>query len=136
MERVTPKTIAREYYSDFHKDLLQNPVSLDLARKTNEESVKESILNLLLTDRGERLFQPNLGCDIRKMLFENMTPDVIITMREIIRETIENYEPRANLISVDVSSTLDSNAVNIRVVFNVINSEDDIVLVTTLTRVR
>ena len=61
-------------YADFTKDLAVNPVTGDLARIIDEEAVKESLKNLLLTDRGERLFQPEVGSDIRATLFENNTP--------------------------------------------------------------
>ena len=132
----TPLTAKKSLYSDFHMDFFRNPVSLDLALNRDEEAVKQSIRNLLLTDRGERPFQPNLGSDLRKMLFENLTPNTSLTMREMVRETIEQYEPRAQLIGVDIIATPDANAVRVVIVFNVINSEEDITLVTTLTRVR
>jgi hypothetical protein len=132
----TPLNAKKSLYSDFHMDFFKNPVSLDLAVNRDEEAVKQSIKNLLLTDRGERPFQPNLGSDIRKMLFENLTPNTSLVMREMIRETVEQYEPRANLIGVDIIATPDNNAVRVVVVFNVINSEEEVTLVTTLTRVR
>ena len=132
----TPLNAKKSLYSDFHMDLFRNPVSLDLAVNRDEEAVKQSIKNLLFTDRGERPFQPDLGSDIRKMLFENLTPNTSLVMREMIRETVEQYEPRANLIGVDIIATPDNNAVRVVVVFNVINSEEEVTLVTTLTRVR
>lgn len=133
---ITPRSVKKELYADFHMDLLQNPVSEDLARKLNEESIKESIRNLLLTDRGERLFQPEVGSDIRSMLFESITPDTLIILREMIRDTIISHEPRCNLISVDVVSAIDDNAVLVRVLFNVINSQTPVELTTTLKRIR
>jgi phage baseplate assembly protein W len=136
MARVTPITKKQELYSDFFMNLDENPVSLDLARKTNEEAVKQSIKNLLLTDKGERPYQPNLGCNIRQMLFDNITPDILILMREMIRDTLDAYEPRADILGVDVTSTIDDNAVDIAVVFKVINSSEPVTLVTSLTRVR
>lgn len=136
MARVTPITKKQELYSDFFMNLDENPVSLDLARKTNEEAVKASIKNLLLTDKGERPYQPNLGCNIRQMLFDNVTPDSIITMREIIKETLEAYEPRADIIGVDVTSSIDNNEVFVAIVFKVINNSEPVTLVTSLTRVR
>jgi len=123
-------------YSDFFRDFTENPVSLDLARKTNEEAVKESIINLVLTDRGERPYQPNLGCSIREMLFDLVTPDTLLISRELIIETLNSYEPRANIVGVDVTSSIDDNALDVTIVFNLINSEDDIVLTTTITRVK
>ena len=129
----TPK---RELYADFHKDFFLNPVSEDLARKINEEAIKESLRNLLLTDRGERLFQPQVGSNIRQMLFENMTPDTIVIIREEIKDTITSHEPRCNLISVDVIAALDNNSVMVRIQFSVINSETPVDLNVTLNRVR
>lgn len=129
-------TNRRELYADFHKDLTLNPVNSDLARRINEEAVKESIKNLLLTNRGERLFNPNLGSNLRNIIFENLTPDVVVIIKETVRETIENYEPRCNLIEVNVTSSIDGNEVTITVVFNVINIEKPITLNVTLSRVR
>lgn len=126
----------QELYADFHMNLVQNPVSEDLARKLNEDAVKESIRNLLLTDRGERLFQPQLGSDIRALLFENIGPDTIILLKDKITETIEVHEPRANLISVDVYASHDTNVLDARIVFSVINSTTPTALTVTLDRIR
>ena len=127
---------AIELYSDFPMTMDENPVSGDLTRITNENSVKQSIRNLLLTDRGERLFQPNLGSDIRALLFENISADTLVLIQEKVKDTIEIYEPRCNLISVDATSAIDDNTVNIRVLFNVINITQPIELNVTLSRVR
>lgn len=136
MARITPITAKRVVYKDFQRNLTMDPISFDLARKTNEEAVKEALHNLLLTDKGERPFQPNLGCDIRKMLFENITPSTVNMMKETIEKTIRNYEPRANVIDVDVKASIDLNAVTITIVFNTINTEDNITFRKTLFRVR
>lgn len=134
---ITPLTRRKpEVYSDFYKDLTQSPINLDLARRIDEESIKESIRNLILTNRGERLFQPNVGCDIRKLLFENIAPDTIIVAKELIRTTLEAYEPRAALIGVDVLSSIDDNKISIIITFNIINRQDPISLNVTLYRVR
>lgn len=132
----TPENQKQTLYADFHMDFFQNPVSLDLARNTNEEAVKQSIRNLLLTDKGERPYQPELGSNIRKLLFDNMTAETVILAKELVSETIKNYEPRANLVGVDIIAGYDANSIKIVVVFNVINSQEDITLVTTLARVR
>jgi hypothetical protein len=74
MATITPLTRRRELHSDFHKDLALLPGRNDIARRVNENSVKEAIKNILLTNKGERLFQPLIGSDIKSMLFENATP--------------------------------------------------------------
>lgn len=133
---ITPLTKKREIYSDFGKDLLLNPVSSDVSRKINEEAVKESIKNLILTDRGERLFQPEVGCDIRAMLFENFTQETVDTMRNMVFETIQTYEPRCNLLGVDVTGRIDSNEIRVIITFALINNEEPITLEVILNRIR
>lgn len=136
MKKITPITKKREIYSDFFSDFTENPVSSDLARKTNEDSVKESIRNLIFTNKGERLFQPEIGGNVQKILFENINPSTVITLKESIKELIINYEPRANLIDVDVISNIDDNFIKIIIVFGVINNSEEITLVQTIDRVR
>ena len=133
---LSPLQKKRELYADFHKDLTISPVNFDLARKVNEESVKESIKNLLLTDKGERFYRPNLGSNIRSALFDNITPDSIFTVQEMVRNTIQNYEPRCSVIDVDVNSSINDNTINIIVTFSVANQEFPIQTAVTLTRVR
>lgn len=133
---ISPTQKRRELYADFRKDLLANPVSLDLARNTNEEAVKDSIKNLIKTNRGERFFRPTLGSNLRAMLFENISELTVLTIQEMVREVIETYEPRANIIEILATPNDLGNEVNLRITFNVVNSEQEIVLITTLTRVR
>jgi phage baseplate assembly protein W len=123
-------------YSDYRKDLKASPVNNDLARRTDDDSIKESIRNLILTDRGERLFNPEIGSDIRGMLFENITPDLVVVLRENIRNTLENYEPRCNVIEIVVDTSVDSNSVFVRIIFNTINTEEPSTLDLLLDRVR
>ena len=122
-ETITPRTRFEAVYSDFHKDLAPIPGRGDIARRLNENAVRESIKNLILTDRGERLFQPNLGSDIRASLFENVTPTTIILLKDKVCEVLNAYEPRCNLLDVEVLGDIDTNAITVNVVFNVINSE-------------
>ena len=70
---ITAKSKKISLYQDFKKDLELSPISSDITLNKDDEAVKESIRNLILTDRGERLMQPNLGGNIRAMLFENLT---------------------------------------------------------------
>jgi phage baseplate assembly protein W len=114
----------RILYRDFHKDLTINPISNDLALRTNEDAIKESLKNLILTDRGERLMQPNLGSDVRASLFENATPVTLKVLEERVREVINNFEPRVSVIDVDVISLYDDNRVKVTIYFYVKNQED------------
>lgn len=132
----TPRTKKVNLYSDFHKDLRVSPISKDLALMKDEDAVKQSIRNLMLTDPGERLMQPNIGGGIRELLFEQMTPGTLKLMEENIVDTIEIYEPRAELIDVRVIAGLDDTHVNITVLFSVRNEEQPIQLDVILDRTR
>lgn len=136
VEFISPIAKRKTLYSDFHKDLSVNPLSNELAVKRDEEAVKESIKNLILTDRGERLFQPNLGGDIRATLFENNTPATIKIVQEQVKATIESYEPRAELIDVEATSSLDSNTLEVKIIFYIRNSETPVSVTVFLERVR
>lgn len=134
---LTPQSRRKiETYSDFFKDLTLSPINNDLARKIDEDSIKEAIKNLVLTDRGERLFQPNLGCDVRSMLFENVGPDTILLVKEMIRNTVKTYEPRVEIIGIDVTAPPDQLSLFITITFSIINKEEPITLNITLERVR
>lgn len=134
---TTPITKKRILFSDFDKDLSLHPVNSDIIRKTNEEAIKDSIRNLILTNRGERLFQPQIGCDITQSLFENINSVTVDRIKEATIQTIQTFEPRCNLIGVDVFANYDSDQIRVVIVFNVINSlEDSTTLEIILDRVR
>ena len=136
MATITPLTRRREIHSDFHKDLALLPGRNDIARRVNENSVKEAIKNILLTNRGERLFQPLVGSDIQSMLFENATPVTAILIKDRIESALQAYEPRCGIIDVEVIGDIDSNTIRINVVFYVINSETPQTLSIDIDRVR
>lgn len=135
--RVTPKTRKIEsVYADFHKDLTLNPFSNDLALKTDEEAIKESLKNIILMDKGEKLFQPSFGGNIRAMLFELNSPATIKLIQEQIKSTINNYEPRVELIGVEVYSLIDDNRVAIKIIYALRNREEPLQVEFILERVR
>jgi len=133
---ITARTKKIPIYSDFKKDLSISPLSNDVALFKDEDSVKESLKNLVLTDRGERLMQPNLGGNVRQMLFENMTPAGLKLIEEQIRTTIELHEPRAEVIDVIVNGSLDNNTVKVTIKYFITNQEQPVELDVFLERTR
>jgi len=133
---VTAKTKKISIFSDFKKNLDVSSLSNDLTVFKDEDSVKESIKNLVLTDRGERLMQPNLGGNVRQMLFENMTPAGLKLVEDQVRSVIEIYEPRATLQDVVVTGNLDDNTVRVKVVFYIQNIEQPLEVDVFLERTR
>ena len=136
MAILTPLTRRQELYSDFYKDFTFIPGRDDLAIKVNEDAVKEAIRNIILTDKGERLFQPNVGSTVKGMLFENITPDVVVLLQERIKDALALFEPRANILEVKATSSIDSNSVEVSITFNVINRETPVTFNVILDRAR
>lgn len=125
-----------EQFSDFLNNFSRHPVSGALAKTTNEAAVRQSIKNLILTDQGERLFQPNVGSDVRRSLFEPLDRVILNEITEAISSTIKYNEPRAKLLDVLVTGNEDSNELNVTVLFSLINSNTPISLDVILRRVR
>lgn len=135
-DRYTPLEGSYTIYQDLFTKILFENDTKDAALISNEDAVKQAIINIILTNVGERLFNPLLGSEINKMLFENVTPQTTSTLKNLIRSAIENYEPRANLIDVVASPLPDENAYSVSIVFSVINKTEPIYLEFLLNRVR
>ena len=133
---LTPRTRSQEYFSDFTRNLEQVPGRADISRVINENAVKESIKNLVMTDRGERLMQPNIGCDIRGSLFENIDPNTMLILEQNIKSTLRTYEPRCIVKEVQVFGNIDTNDLKVKVVFSVINTTTLSSVTIDLNRVR
>lgn len=113
---------AREkIYSDVDFAFRMNPVTNDVAIKKDIEAIKQSVLNILSTNRGERPFMPDFGANIGAYLFENVDPVMISLIEEEIRLSLGNYEPRVKVLGVDVDDLSDQNAINIRLEFEILS---------------
>ena len=104
--------------------------SNDVNKVTNIQAVKRSVRNLVLTNHYEKPFHPEIGSGIRGMLFELMTPLTAQILSKKIEDVIENFEPRARLISVRAIPNLDRNAYECRIEFYVVNMPTELVDVT------
>lgn len=135
-DRFTNSQTSNQQHSDFLNDLVPHPVTGDIVRYVNENAVSRSIRNLIITNRGERLYQPDIGGDIYKMLFEPMSVGIGELLSSMIQRTISDYEPRAKVLSVDVVPDYDKNSYTVTVTYLLINRQSPVVLNVTLTRVR
>lgn len=126
----------KELFSDINLAFSAHPVTKELTRKVDRDAVKQSIKTLVLTDFYERPFQPNIGCSIRSFLFEPFNPIMRQRMENSIKETIRNYEPRANLMHVIVEDRSERNALLVSIAFRVKNDPTPVVLDVILERVR
>ena len=110
-------------FSDLDFNFTKHPLSHDVARKFDEEAIKQSIKNLVMTNHYERPFHPEIGSQISALLFENSGPMLEAMLQSAITNTIINFEPRVQLISVDVKSNNDNNAVYASITFKIVNTE-------------
>jgi hypothetical protein len=136
-DALTGKTIQTDFFSDFTTSFSKTPVGDQLVRVTNENAVNQSLRNLIKTNLGERLFQPMVGSDVYSRLFEHNLMDNLDTLELFIRNTVENNEPRAQLIEAVVNpSVSDENAIEVSIIYNLINNPEPITLNIILKRVR
>jgi phage baseplate assembly protein W len=97
-----------------------NPLNDDLIGLKNETAIARSIRNLVLTAPGERFFNPNLGSQVSRSLFENMDEITASVIKDEIENTINNYEPRVDLKSVNVSPDYDNNEFNVTIEYYIV----------------
>jgi phage baseplate assembly protein W len=134
---MATKTIqSNTIFSDISTNLDIHPTRKDLLMLTNENAVKRSIRNLITTNSYERLFQPDIGGNVRSMLFENIDTLSLSQIENLVQAAVSNYEPRARLINVTASSNFDNNAVNVRVVFAIVGNSKPITFDVLLERLR
>jgi phage baseplate assembly protein W len=117
--------VAREtVYSDVDFSFRLIPVSNALALKKDEEAVKQSVVNILSTNKGERPFLPYFGSNIRSYLFENFDNVTATLVEEEIRSALVNYEPRVRVTNVEVDGRPDNNSLNILLEFDIISPRE------------
>lgn len=134
-DKITERSKQRTYFADFKTEFdLANYRDLQLTE--NEQSVLQSVHNLIQTNIGERLYNPNVGCDVRSLLFENITPHTEQLAQEKIRTAIENFEPRAKILKIITEGAPDENSLYIAITISVINKQEPITLEFVLTRIR
>lgn len=109
-------------YSDLDLTFSALPVTKDVALSYNDQAVIRSVRNLLLTNFYERPFQPNVGSNLDKLLFEpanNLTAGLI---QDDIQNVLDNYEPRVKVTSIDVTPSTDESTYNITLTFYIGNN--------------
>lgn len=139
IDKITSSEKASEkapYYSDFYNNFNMHPHNRTLAKYTNDNAVKRAVRNLIMTQPGERRFQPEYGCNLRRFLFENVSEYVAGLIKDVIMETIAQYEPRVRVLDVIIIPNDAINSYEVTVVFEVINNVNPMSISLTLYRVR
>jgi phage baseplate assembly protein W len=123
-------------YKDLDLDFGRNVVTNDVNKLTNVEAVKRSVRNLINTSHFERPFHPEIGSDVRALLFENMTPLTALNLQRKVQEVLVNFEPRIRLVQIYATPDYDGNSYQLSVYFYVIGTTELVTVQTFLERLR
>jgi phage baseplate assembly protein W len=107
-------------FKDISLSFQANPLNYDLIVTKNETAIARSVRNLILTKPGERFFNQNLGSGVSGVLFENMDQISASVIKDEIENTINNYEPRVELIDVNVEPNYDDNEFNVTIRYYIV----------------
>lgn len=111
-----------QVFSDLNLNFVAHPLTGDITKLTNIEAVKRSVRNLINTNFYERPFHPEIGSNVRAVLFEPVSPIIEDVLSRHIRDVIENFEPRVELININSRANVDENAYSVTIEFFVRNS--------------
>ena len=110
-------------FKDISLTFVPHPVTKDLPVLINERAIVRSVRNLVETIPTERFFNSLIGTDIRGSLFENFSRNTAIIIEDQVRETVNNFEPRVNNVNVEVNSSVDTNTLDVKVLFDIVGLE-------------
>ena len=123
-------------FKDLNLDFQQNTATKDIQKLTDVEAVKRSVRNLISTNHYEKPFHPEVGSNLRAMLFELMTPQMNHVISKQIENLINNYEPRCRLVQVHTQPMFDRNGYSVQISFMVNNYQEPIIVESFLERLR
>ena len=127
---------ANRIYKDLDLNFGRNPITNDVNRLTDVEAVKRSVRNLINTNHYERPFHPEIGSDVRSLLFEPMTPLTALNLQRKVAEVLNNFEPRISLQQILANPNIDRNSYELKIMFYVVGSNSPVEVETFLERLR
>ena len=134
--QTNESTRSSKIFKDLNLDFQQNTATKDIQKITDVESVKRSVRNLISTNHYEKPFHPEIGSNLRAMLFEIMSPQMNHLITKQIENLINNYEPRCRLVQVHTQPMIDKNGYSIQISFYVQNVPNPVVVESFLERLR
>ena len=134
MAEITIKN--QRSFTDLDLNFNIHPTQKDINKFKNEMAVINSVKNLVMTNHYERPFQPDVGCNLKRLLFEQVDNVTASLLEREISETIENYEPRIELKDVTASGFPDENGYKVELTFFLVNNPNPITVDFFLERVR
>jgi len=139
-EGINNANVDTYIYKDLSLFFTPNPVSGDVTMVTDVQDIKRSVRNLVMTNRFEKPFHPEVASHVRDLLFEPFSPVTINLLRNRIETVLTNYEPRVTLTDVEVEDPdfqkMDNNELNVRIFFTLKNDPEIQTVDVLLERVR
>ena len=123
-EGVNNANVDTYIYKDLSLYFTPNPVSGDVTMVTDVQDIKRSVRNLVMTNRFEKPFHPEIASHVRDLLFERFTPITFNLLRNRIETVLANYEPRVSVTDVEIDDSgqaMDNNNLNVRIFFTLKN---------------
>lgn len=120
MAKTVSKTIER--YKDIDLDFIVHPHTNDVVTRVNEQAISGSIINIIKTMKGEKVFQPDFGSTIYNSLFEPMSTQTRVNLEAQIETAIRMHEPRAIVKAIEVQADPDMNRYSVSIVYEPKNS--------------
>ena len=123
-EGINNANVDTYIYKDLSLFFTPNPVSGDVTMVTDVQDIKRSVRNLVMTNRFEKPFHPEIASHVRDLLFERFTPITFNLLRNRIETVLANYEPRVSVTNVEIDDTgeaIDGNELNVRIFFTLRN---------------
>lgn len=123
-------------YRDLDLNFNIHPLKKDINRNLDEIAVVNSIKNIVSTNFFEKPFQPDYGSNVRRMLFENLDVITASALEREIQQSVTNFEPRVELLSVRVNADVDQNGFMVEMQFTILNRSDPVTINFLLERLR
>jgi phage baseplate assembly protein W len=134
---ATAQIKKQRQYRDLNLNFSINPFTKDVNKRLNDDAIKASIVNLIRTKKYERPFHPEISGEIEGTLFENFTPITQAYLKKAIETVIRKFEPRAEIIGVEVNGDrIDNNEINVKITFRIVNTLEPITVSVVLSRAR
>ena len=135
-QKSRSKITARKWYTDIDLNLTAHPSSGDLSLKYDNDAVKRSLRNIMLTNNFERPFKPNFGANLRGLLFELADDITKYEIRSQIMEAVEAYEPRVRVNQIDLQQSRTGNDMHVSLIYGIVGIQEPQQVEVILQRVR
>ena len=111
-------------FKDLNITFKKHPITNDVVVSKDASAIKQAIVNVLLTNKGERLMNPRYGSDIRRYLFEPLDYGTAFQIKGNIRDTLERFEPRINVLDIKCKLNFTDNGFDVELQYSVRGTDD------------